>query len=181
MTTARGGSVSSLAAQDPAIKDDYGYIWIPYTAFTDAGNAAAAAVGGTESYGLSFDAGTEEVIDTNILLPRDLHTDFDIVANVYFSSSSTGGSGVVWDLEYIATAAGEDVGGTNVDLSVTDTDSATADAVVEGGALTILSANITTGDLLHLALSRDANEALDTCDVDATLYGIRLKYTRRSL
>jgi len=181
MTTSRPGSVLSLSDQDPTIKEDYEYLWIPYTAFTNASAATAGAVGATETYGLDFNADAEEVIDTNILLPRDLNADYDITANVYYSSSTTSGSGVVWDLEYISTGAGDDVGGTNVDLSDTSVDSATVDAVVVSGDLTILNANITANDLLHLVLSRDADEVLDTCDVDTTLYGLRLKYTRRSL
>ena len=181
MGTSRGGNLRSISALSPLIKEDYEYIWIPYTAFTDAGNATVAAVGGTETYALTFDAATEEVIDTNILLPRDLDANFDIVANVYWSSSSTAATGAVVDLEYLSTGSGDDVGATHTALTTDDTDSATADALMVTDDLTILAANITANDVLHLVLSRDADDADDDVTVDVSYYGVRLKYTRRSL
>ena len=181
MTTSRGGDVRSLSSQTPLVKEDYEYIWIPYISFTEVGNAAVAAIGGKETYGLSFDASTEEVIDTNILLPRDLNDNFDITANVYWSSSSTAATTIVWDLEYISTGAGDDIGGDVTALTTTDTDSGTADALCVTDDMTILSANITAGDVLHIVISRDADDDADKVAVDGSFYGVRLKYTRRSL
>jgi len=179
--TSRAGNIRTISAMSPLIKEDYELLWVPYTAFTDAGNAAVAAIGGTETYGLSFDASTEEVVDTNILLPRDLDDNFDITANVYWSSSSTAATGVMFDLEYLSTGAGDDVGVAHTSVESFDTDSATADAMMISDDATFLAANITAGDVLHLVFSRAADDGDDDVTVDASLYGVRLKYTRRSL
>jgi len=155
-----------------------GKIYIPFTQFSDIGNATAGAVGSSKPTGLAFDKTTAEEADTHIVLPDNVDVSKAMTIKVYWSSADTAGGDAIWDIDYIARASGEDIGATVTNLTTTDTDSTTADALNISDALTIPASTLaSTDELLYLNLRREAAASGDTLDADATFYGISIAYT----
>lgn len=157
-----------------------GRIWIPHSAFSDIGNAAGAAVGSSKPTGLAFDQTTAEEADVTILVPKDF--DETVLASMYIywsSSAVVSTNGVVWDIDYVARAIGEDMGVAVTNLTTTDLDSATADALNRTAALTLPADTVAVDDLLNLNLRREAADGSDTVTVQAEFYGIQIDYTSK--
>lgn len=154
-----------------------GRLWIPVSAFNDIGLATLGAVGGSTPTGMTFDAATGEAVDVTILCPKDMDVTKAASIYVYWSSADTNGTDCVWDIDYIAVGAGDDVGAATANLTTTDTDSTTADDLNISDALTLPANTMaSTAELLSLSVNRDADEVADDLAADATFYGIRIDY-----
>ncbi|KKN23536.1 hypothetical protein LCGC14_0904030 [marine sediment metagenome] len=154
-----------------------GRAWIPVSLFNDIGNAELGAIGSSTPVGMLFDPSTDEHIDTAWLVPKDYDVTKAASIYVYWSSADTNGTDCTWDIDYRATAAGDDIGVavTNMTGGV-DTDSSTADDLNIGPAIS-LPANTfgAVGEVLFMSLFRDV-DASDDLATDATFYGIRIDY-----
>jgi len=150
--------------------------YYPISSFSDIGGATLGAVGSSTPTGLDFNETTDEAADINIMFPKNIDVTKAISVYVRWSSAGTAATDVVWDIDYIARALGEDVGVAVSNVSVTDTDSTTADALMESPVITIPADTLAGNtESLFLSLRRDADTTGgDTLASDATVFGIRV-------
>ncbi len=158
-----------------------GSIFIPCGSFneTDA-NTDIDEIGGGQLLGILFDDSTEAHMDITLLAPENMDVTKAASIYVYWSSAqSTAARACVWNIDYVAKAAGEDIGTTVSNIAAAaDTDITTADDLNISEAMT-LPANTfaSTAELLFLSLHRLPTDGSDNLGDDAACYGIRMDYT----
>lgn len=155
-----------------------GRAFIPYNDFNIiAGSVAIAAVGGTLCGAYAFDASAVESVSSIWECPQDADVTKTMKAYVLWSSPGVTAVDVVWDIDYAAVTAGEDMGVALTAGTVTDTDSTTADALMVSDAVTIAANTFAyVGEKLIVAVSRDADATGDTVAGDASFYGLLITY-----
>jgi len=153
-------------------------IWIPANQLSLQTSGTAATAGQVDDcYCLLFDASSTEDCNYSLVLPDWPAETLKVKAYLYWSSSNTSSDkAAVWDIDYGAFAEGEDIDMSSpTNVTVTDTDSTTANALNVTPALTMTAS---PGDLLVMHIYRDADETADTLTVDAALRGILIEIER---
>lgn len=155
-----------------------GRVFINYNQFNIiAGSVAIAAVGGTLAGAYAFDASSVESVTTLWECPKDADVTKPMKMYVVWSSPGVTAVDAVWDIDYAAVAAGEDMGVALTAGTVTDTDSTTADAQMISDAVTVAANTFAAvGEKMIIAVSRDADATGDTVAGDASFYGLLITY-----
>ena len=164
------------------LEKSVGRMWIPDSKFSNVGaTATAAAIGGTTPVAMGLRGAVgDEAIEIPILVPPEMDVTLAASITVYWSSVDAAGTATVnFDLDYIAIAAGEDIGATDGELAATqDICYGTADYLQTAEVIT-LPANTfaSNAEILFLRLRRD--QAADDSSDDASVYGVKIDYSCR--
>ena len=155
-----------------------GTLWIPAGHFNLQPTSTEALVGATIPTAISYDAGSDENACANVYILDEIDCSVAMSAYIYYSAAATSGD-VTFDIDYISSASGEDVGAavTNVAGTATTT-SGTADYLEISSAYSIAANACSNGDVLFLNVRRDV-AAADDMSGDADMYGVRIDYTTR--
>jgi hypothetical protein len=147
-----------------------------WDAFT-ANPATAACVTGSNQKGvLDFDAATDEFGQVTIMLPSDWVSTLD--AKIVWFAAATSGN-VVWSVQTICVADAEtDDPAFNTASTVTDAAKGTTLQVNTASITGVTTTGCAAGELMHINLSRDANNASDTMTGDARLIGVEITMRR---
>lgn len=160
------------------LEKSVGRIWIPVSEFNDMGNATLGNINSKRAFGMLFDPNADEHIDTAILLPKNYDVTKAASIHIYWSSADTNGTDCTWDIDFLAIAAGENIGASVSNMTAgVDKDNTSANYLNIGPAITIpANALASTDELLFLSLFRDI-DASDDLAADASFFGLRIDYT----
>ena len=157
----------------------FGRIYIPHSELSASlTGGAVVAIGGSKLTGLSYDAAGVEEADINFEAPDILNGAFPVNVFLKWTAPATSGN-VVWDMDYKSIAEGEDLGGAEVNVTVTDAAPGTADFKLTSPVLVIPAGVITQGDTISLNFRREGGDGGDTMTGDAVLIGVELQFTTR--
>lgn len=157
-------------------------VFIPASAMT-ARTTNGAAVGLTESATnkimsstLDFDAATDEFAQFRWKMPKRWD-EGTVTAKFIWTATNTGN--VIWGLQGVA-LSDDDVLDTafGTAQAVTDGVTATTDVMISAATAAVtIGGTPAEGDFVVFQVYRDANDAADTCAVDAKLLGVELTIT----
>ena len=183
MTALRTISKTGAELQDivQAIDELTGEIYIPASAFQIIDTAALwTAIGSSAAAGgYAMDAAAAEGVNTSIRLSNDLPMiDYTKTVDIYIQWSAAATSGdVVWDIDYVVAALGEDLGAAVTNATVTDTAAGTADYASEAPVISIAASVLADTDVMHFTVRREGADGSDTMTGDASFNGVRIVYT----
>lgn len=143
---------------------------------TNPGAAACITGTNTQKGVLDFDAATDESVQTHVMLPADWTGNVDVL--IKWLAAATSGD-VVWAVQTICVADAEtDDPAFNTASTVTDTAKGTTLQTNDAAITTVTVTGCAAGELLHLKLSRDADNAADTMTGDARFIGMEVTMRR---
>jgi hypothetical protein len=143
-----------------------------------ANPAVSACVTGsnTQKGVLDFDADTDEFAQQTIMLPSDWVATVD-VKFVWFAAATSGN--VIWSIQTICVADAEtDDPAFNTASTSTDATKGTTNQVNTASITGVTATGCAAGELMHINISRDANNASDTMTGDARLIGLEVTMRR---
>ena len=140
--------------------------------------AAAACITGTNTQKgvLDFDAATDESAQVHVALPADWSGAVDV--RIKWLAAATSGD-VVWAVQTICVADAEtDDPAFNTASTVTDTAKGTTNQTNDAAITGVTATGCAAGELMHVKISRDADNGSDTMTGDARLIGMELTLRR---
>ena len=140
--------------------------------------AAAACITGTNTQKgvLDFDAGTDESGQVSLALPSDWTGGIDV--KYKWLAAATSGN-VVWGVQTSCVADAEtDDPSWNTASTVTDAAKGTTLQTNDASITGVTATGCAAGELLHLRIFRDADNASDTMTGDARLIGAEVTLRR---
>ena len=140
--------------------------------------AAAACITGTNTQKgvLDFDATTDESAQVHLMLTAVWSGAVDVV--IKWLAAATSGD-VVWAVQTICVADAEtDDPAFNTASTVTDTAKGTTNQTNDAAITGVTATGCAAGELMHVKISRDADNGSDTMTGDARLIGMELTVRR---
>ena len=171
--TVDGVDVSELSNKDVWLAVELADLTIGPPTFSD--------VSGVRPFwkGLGFATGVNNAAEWRFIIPRDWDGTSNFQVKMYWVRASTGtGTNVVWQANFVAVAAGENVdspGFTNISTTTRAVPAVDILEVFDMGGMT--SAQVAVGDIVNLEIFRDGDDAADDFSIGVTVLGIKLEYT----
>jgi len=184
--TAQNTAIGAFTKANSSLQNTelgFSTIWIPAAGITPQSRGAPAdnitAIGGdVYNYTLDFDASTQEYGHFTILMPKSWNEGNINVQVVWSHGSTTTNFGVTWIVNAFA-VSNDDTGSLTYSTSATllDTGGTTRDIYMTSEGILTVGGSPTAEDLVMFRVSRVPANTFDTMAVDASLHGIKIKYT----
>ena len=151
-------------------------IWIPANQLSLQTSGTAATAGQQDDVPVTVHThNSDDEATFSVLIPESVKPTTCMKIYVYWLSADTEGKTNAWDIDYRVTGEGSDVGaGSTSNVTTTDTDSTTANALNISSALTIPCSDVTPGSVFHGLLYNDNSEG--TIDDDPKVVGLKIVF-----
>lgn len=131
--------------------------------------------------GLAFDAASDETAYWKFL--ADSYGSGNLTVDIFWYADTASSGDVIWDVGIAAITADTDTQDIETKAfatinSVTDTHLGTTGQRLHKAVVTVSNLDsLAAGDVVHLKLNRDANNASDTMTGDAIVVAVRVSYS----
>ena len=145
------------------------------------GSVVFSDVSGTRPFwkGIAFPAGSNGAVEWRFIIPRDWDGTSNFQVKLYWLRAGTGtGTNVVWQANFVAIAAGENVDTPSfTNISTTTRAVAGVDIleVFDMGGMT--SAQVAVDDIINFEIFRDGDDAADDFSLGVLVLGVKIEYT----